>query len=169
VSQVDRVLAVLDVGLQSSTETGYTTDHSPSRCSRCQVGSVDDGDLCGDCRAYLLGDTAEDPIERQHYLNTQAIYEAARARTNREGLPVIGGIIDGQWVAAEGHHMEVPIFRSITAAREAGDPLDCIIERDLYRREAFHMRDALMWAWVHTSLTGEQAARRLVDLHIDGS
>lgn len=53
---IDRVLSAIDSGLQSSSETGYTFDRA-GLCARCQrARPVEGGDLCGRCRAYLLGD-----------------------------------------------------------------------------------------------------------------
>lgn len=56
--RLDRVLRVIDSGLQSSSETGYFTDHA-EMCARCQRVEPEDGDLCTDCRAFLLGDGPE--------------------------------------------------------------------------------------------------------------
>lgn len=62
-SRVDKALAALDAGLQSSTETGYGTDHRPDRCARCQRNrpGPGDADLCFLCRDFLLGDSDRDP------------------------------------------------------------------------------------------------------------
>ena len=63
---VDRILDVLDVGLQTSTETGYGTDHDAERCARCQRHDpAEGGDLCPGCRAFLLGDSDDDPTASQ--------------------------------------------------------------------------------------------------------
>jgi hypothetical protein len=67
-SAIDRVLEVLDVGTQSSTETGLTPDGwgAPERdddaCSRCQHAPAAEGrDLCVGCRDFLLEDSDVDP------------------------------------------------------------------------------------------------------------
>lgn len=63
---LENALAALDVGPQQSAEHGYGTDHAPERCARCQLAPpVDDGDICAPCRAFLLGDTDDDPKRRQ--------------------------------------------------------------------------------------------------------
>lgn len=60
--RMERALAILDAGAQSSPEPGYGTDVGPGFCARCQGHDpASDGDLCGGCRAFLLGDTDEDP------------------------------------------------------------------------------------------------------------
>lgn len=63
-ARVDRILDVLDVGLQGSPEHGYpeATD-DPTRCARCLSTPPADGDLCGPCRSFLLGDTDHDPSQ----------------------------------------------------------------------------------------------------------
>lgn len=68
---VDRILDALDVGLQASRETGYGTDRGGDRCARCQQTEPDgDGDLCAPCRAFLLGDTDDDPKVRSPFSST---------------------------------------------------------------------------------------------------
>lgn len=62
---IDKALAALDVGLQSSTEWGCGMG-VPDRCARCQRAEpVKGGDLCGGCREFLLGDSAIDPKRPQ--------------------------------------------------------------------------------------------------------
>lgn len=64
-SRVDDVLAALDAGLQSSPESSMYNDVAPSvgsGCVRCPSADVaEGGELCGGCRAFLLGDTETDP------------------------------------------------------------------------------------------------------------
>lgn len=63
----DRILSLIDAGLQSSDETGYGTDRAPDStlCARCQLTEpVEGGDLCLVCRAFLLGDSDQDPTTR---------------------------------------------------------------------------------------------------------
>lgn len=62
--RLDRVLRVIDSGLQSSGETGHTFD--AGGCARCQqvMPATDDGDLCPRCKAFLLGDGPEPMPER---------------------------------------------------------------------------------------------------------
>lgn len=63
---LDRALAALDAGLQSSPERGSGTDTFPDRCARCQTAEPGDGgDLCAGCRAFLLGDADTDPSVRE--------------------------------------------------------------------------------------------------------
>lgn len=65
-SATDRILDLLDAGLQSSAETGYGTDRDTTACARCLRNSpAEGGDLCPGCRAFLLGDAAEDPALRE--------------------------------------------------------------------------------------------------------
>lgn len=60
-AELERVLEVLDVGLQKSGETGFSTDFT-DWCARCQLEDpLPDADLCAGCRAFLLGDTDDDP------------------------------------------------------------------------------------------------------------
>lgn len=60
-SRIDDILDVIDGGLQSSHERGYSYDN-PSRCARCQTEDpVEGGDMCAGCRAFLLGDSNVDP------------------------------------------------------------------------------------------------------------
>lgn len=57
--RLDRVLAAIDAGLQSSPETGHAVDLR-DRCARCQRHEpAGGGDLCAGCRAFLLGDAPE--------------------------------------------------------------------------------------------------------------
>lgn len=68
--RLDRALAALDVGLQSSDETGYDDEgypfdeisYRPDLCARCEVyPHAVDRDLCAGCRLFLLGDSELDP------------------------------------------------------------------------------------------------------------
>lgn len=59
--RLDKALEVLDVGLQHAGDVAYGTDRSPDRCARCQRHDPADGDLCTGCRAFLLGDSDDDP------------------------------------------------------------------------------------------------------------
>lgn len=58
---LDRALEVLDVGAQGSDEPSYGYDN-PDACARCQGEPPVDGDLCPGCRAFLLGDSDDDPV-----------------------------------------------------------------------------------------------------------
>lgn len=60
---IDKILDIIDAGLQSSPEIGYGhTDTSRNSCARCQLNEpVEGGDLCIGCRRFLLGDSDEDP------------------------------------------------------------------------------------------------------------
>ncbi len=58
-SALDRALAAIDAGLQRSTEPYIPV--SPN-CVRCHRRPAPDSDWCPDCRAYLLGDTDDDPL-----------------------------------------------------------------------------------------------------------
>jgi hypothetical protein len=64
--EVDRILDILDVGLQTSAEHGYGTDDRNGLCARCQRNDpMPEGDLCAGCRAFLLGDSDDDPAQRR--------------------------------------------------------------------------------------------------------
>lgn len=61
-STIDRIIDVLDAGLQSSGDHGYGYDVGPDTCARCQRNALGDtGDFCTGCREFLLGDTDVDP------------------------------------------------------------------------------------------------------------
>lgn len=61
-SRVDAILDLLDVGIQTSAERGYPEHHLiDGRCARCCMNAAQDGDMCSDCRAFLLGDSDTDP------------------------------------------------------------------------------------------------------------
>jgi hypothetical protein len=85
---VDTILDLIDGGLQRSDEPSYGTDHSPSRCARCQRHApVDGGDFCDGCRAFLLEDTDEDPRQPIRGLSgDQAIYDECPAYTGYGAL-----------------------------------------------------------------------------------
>jgi hypothetical protein len=58
---LERALEALDVGAQGSDEPSYGYDN-PHACARCQEEPPVDGDLCPGCRAFLLGDSDDDPV-----------------------------------------------------------------------------------------------------------
>lgn len=59
---VDRVLRVIDAGLQASNEHGAAADREPNQCVRCmRCEPPEGGDLCAGCRSFLLGDSDADP------------------------------------------------------------------------------------------------------------
>lgn len=61
--RIDDILDLIDGGLQTSPEHGYGRDHT-DLCARCQHHDpAEGGDLCEGCRAFLLGDTDDDPAE----------------------------------------------------------------------------------------------------------
>lgn len=68
-SGVDRILAAIDAGLQSSPEASFgehtfnRSDAGPVRCVRCNDPLRDDasGEFCSACRSFLLGDSDVDP------------------------------------------------------------------------------------------------------------
>ena len=61
--RVDRILDVLDAGLQSSPEASYGEHGYGDRsCVRCQSTDLEPpGEFCGPCRSFLLGDSEVDP------------------------------------------------------------------------------------------------------------
>lgn len=103
-SSVDRVLDAIDVGLQRAGsvfdlgpgEQGYGTDRNPERCARCQRHDpAEGGDLCAGCRAFLLGDTDDDPIRparrRDHALEVVLGVSLDGAYVHRWAAPAVGG------------------------------------------------------------------------------
>lgn len=64
-SRVDRIIELLDNAHETTREAAYghaSEDADPDACFRCQRHPhEDDGDLCSGCRAFLLGDSDEDP------------------------------------------------------------------------------------------------------------
>lgn len=57
----DRILDLIDNGLQSSHEPACDAG-SPDLCARCQCHEpAEGGDLCAGCRAWILEDSNEDP------------------------------------------------------------------------------------------------------------
>lgn len=82
--KIDEILSVIDTGLQSTGEASYgetpydgaqTGDPTCVRCSRDL--EPDTGELCSACRAYLLGDTDDDPAGTgPHELDTYALHLA---------------------------------------------------------------------------------------------
>lgn len=172
-SRIEKVLAMLDVGTQTSTETGYGTDRMPDRCSRCQSHEPEpDGEMCGGCRAYLLEDSDVDPITASvkavsaYY--TLTMQERPRAVHQFGGLLCVGGPQEGSWIAAEGLYLEVPVLEPLSSLYDPAYPSSptCIFRREVYRRERFNWFDGMGWAWVHSSLSGDQAADRMRSMRI---
>jgi hypothetical protein len=73
-SSTDRILGILDAGLQTPVPDptyGEVSDKVHGRCARCESHDpAEGGDLCEGCRAFLLGDSETDPavgdsVERQ--------------------------------------------------------------------------------------------------------
>lgn len=56
----DRILELIDAGLQSSDEHGYGHDNR-GLCARCQRQKPAEGEFCAGCRSFLLEDSDEDP------------------------------------------------------------------------------------------------------------
>lgn len=88
--RLERVLNALDAGDQSSAETSYGTDLDPTRCARCQHHDpAPQGDLCGGCRTFLLGDTDDDPRAdpaQRAATTTAAFNEPARQLSEAIGV-----------------------------------------------------------------------------------
>ena len=61
--RVDRILDVIDAGLQSSPEASYgEISYGDKTCVRCRSTDLEpSGEFCGPCRAFLLGDSEDDP------------------------------------------------------------------------------------------------------------
>lgn len=65
-STTDRILDLIDAGLQSSEEHGYEpgaqAEIESEWCARCRRHRRAEGiEMCEGCRAFLLGDSTEDP------------------------------------------------------------------------------------------------------------
>jgi hypothetical protein len=65
VNRPNRILDLIDAGLQSSDETDYGFDGEG--CIRCRA-KVEEGDFCPGCRAFLLEDSDEDPTRPRGHL-----------------------------------------------------------------------------------------------------
>lgn len=142
--KIDRILKVLDVGIQTSTEHSYGTDHDPSMCSRCQHHEpAPEGDLCSGCRSYLLGDSAESPsfpYPEQH-------------PPPSEGLPCVGGPLDGRLVARDGSWLEAVIPSTESYRRAALDPMAPTVETVRYSRRLVVWLSStgearMAWCWL---------------------
>lgn len=118
----DRILDVIDAGLQSSPEPGYGTDHTPGMCARCQHTELTDGDLCSPCRAFLLGDTDKD--QRRGMTPDEA---AAQMQALADAIvPAIERVLDGfrtvvaDWIEQTGKAMHA--FVELIEAVQAEEP-----------------------------------------------
>jgi len=57
-ARIERILTILDAGLQHSAESGSRIEDRPRCCVRCQVATAPPGrDFCRECRAFLRGTT----------------------------------------------------------------------------------------------------------------
>lgn len=85
-STADRILDMIDAGLQTPVPDPTYGEVSPKRhdrCARCErQDPAGDGDLCGDCRAFLLGDSDTDPA------TPDDSFEAPAERFREAGIPV---------------------------------------------------------------------------------
>lgn len=111
-STTDRILDVIEAGLQRSTETGYGTDARPGSCARCQAHEpVEGGDLCDGCRAFLLDDSDTDPAHRNEIASRieDAYPPPAMRAPRRERLRCFGGHYDGAMISVSNRHPTVLI------------------------------------------------------------
>lgn len=121
-SAIDRVLSAIDSGLQSSSETGYATDRA-ELCARCQqVAPVEDGDLCGACRADLRGEGAlRMDLKRhalRHRLDGFPIY--GRPEDDEDDV-IVGYIAESEWAWADLSEADQATIRA-TATEWQADP-----------------------------------------------
>ncbi|MGH9032874.1 MAG: hypothetical protein ACRDZV_12170 [Acidimicrobiia bacterium] len=59
---VDRIVDLIDDAFQSSDEGGHTWAGDPDLCTRCtEYPPGEASDFCAGCRAFLLGDSDDDP------------------------------------------------------------------------------------------------------------
>lgn len=98
--RVDDILDLIDAGLQSTTEAAYGTDFRPGQCARCQRNEpAEGGDLCPGCRAFLLGDSDDDPRWRWHDVTDRIVQfdestPAADPQRHREHERRDDGLLD---------------------------------------------------------------------------
>lgn len=75
VSTTDRILDIIDAGLQTPEPDPTFGEVSPEvhdRCARCeQHEPAKGGDLCEGCRAFLLGDSEHDPQASGQWLSDE--------------------------------------------------------------------------------------------------
>lgn len=84
---VDRILDLIDAGLQSSPEVGMELAE-PGWCTRCtRLPVADDSEFCPTCRAYLLGDIDEPRSELTDMLDQ--IMEGVVRRTNQLAMDAL--------------------------------------------------------------------------------
>jgi hypothetical protein len=60
--RVDDIVNLIDAGLIEADSDGPRPD---PRCWRCQKVEVRDGHACDGCRAWMLGETDDDPTGRK--------------------------------------------------------------------------------------------------------
>lgn len=115
-TRIDRVLDVIDTGLQTPMPDPSFGEISPrvsTRCARCDYRDPgDDSEFCDACRAYLLGDAPEPPAVGYIYADLEFYtdeYDRAFAHLNS--------------VLADG------VAAFVQFGQEAGAVLAAVIER----------------------------------------
>jgi len=117
---VDRILAVIDAGLQSTSELMVDEGDDRSACVRCQRADRAEGsDWCGPCRAFLLGDTDDDPAvhAQQHVVVYVSVTEEQAFAVVFDALVRQMRLNDEQVQAVR--DLAVAVGRSLTEMAEA--------------------------------------------------
>jgi hypothetical protein len=84
--RVDDIVNLIDAGLMAEdTVDGPNRD---PRCWRCQKVEVRDGHACDGCRAWMLGETDEDPTGRRPRRTETPNWESGDAEPDE---PVVYG------------------------------------------------------------------------------
>lgn len=173
-SRVDKVLELIDGGLQSSSERGYVSV-AVDRCPRCVSREPCDGsEFCGPCRAFLLGDGPDTsfPAADARFSELSAAWDETR-RVLQEPVDELAARFAtfGEAAAGMGATLRAAVERIAEALGEYIDPEtdDLMVDRladYLARDDSRH--DELIHFAVATAplaaLHGEAAWTWLADL-----
>jgi hypothetical protein len=83
--RVDDIVNLIDAGLMEADRDGPRPD---PRCWRCQQVEVRDGRACDGCRAWMLGETDDDPTGRRPRRTETPNWESGDAEPDE---PVVYG------------------------------------------------------------------------------
>ena len=118
---VDRILDVIDAGLQTPAPDPTFGEVSPTvhdRCVRCQTRPPAGGDFCGPCRAFLLGDDPPEP--RRHggsWVDESHHWTPEQIQALNESMRLIGEQLVESW-----RLVSDTVTRSLTLWVEAVEP-----------------------------------------------
>jgi hypothetical protein len=146
VSRIDKILEVLDVGAQGTSELSMSASQ-PGRCSRCQRNPTKK-DFCAKCRSFLLGDSDVDPkleVTDWRRVNREQWQGWSRpTRSRQHGLLAFGGPLDGKLYAVPPGERTVvaavPRDVSYWLSADPTSPVDLAIETVVYYVES--------WTWL---------------------